>query len=230
MLGANPNPQQKTITTATHSGFYTTVAPKNRANEKETENMAFTREFVRNVAKESGVEIPKELEDALVQEHLSSRNAYAEKKVQEYQAENPVAEAPKVTDSKEYKDLKKAFDDYKADQTAKETRAAKETAVVAVLKAAGIPEKRIPSVLRVYDVDSVELDENGAAKNADSLTESAKAEWADFIPTTTTQGAPTANPPATNTKLYTREEIRKMTPAEINANFEAIKASLKGES
>lgn len=192
--------------------------------------MAFTREFVRNVAKESGVEIPKELEDALVQEHLSSRNAYAEKKVQEYQAENPVAEAPKVTDSKEYKDLKKAFDDYKADQTAKETRAAKETAVVAVLKAAGIPEKRIPSVLRVYDVDSVELDENGAAKNADSLTESAKAEWADFIPTTTTQGAPTANPPATNTKLYTREEIRKMTPAEINANFEAIKASLKGES
>lgn len=158
--------------------------------------MAFTREFVRNVAKESGVEIPKELEDALVQEHLSSRNAYAEKKVQEYQAENPAAEAPKVKDSKEYKDLKKAFDDYKADQTAKETRAAKESAVVAVLKAAGIPEKRIPSVLRVYDVDSVELDENGAAKNADSLTESAKAEWADFIPTTTTQGAPTANPPA----------------------------------
>lgn len=158
--------------------------------------MAFTREFVRNVAKESGVEIPKELEDALVQEHLSSRNAYAEKKVQEYQAENPKAEAPKVTDSQEYKDLKKAFDDYKEAQTAKETRAAKESAVVAVLKAAGIPEKRIPSILRVYDVDSVELDNTGKAKNADNLTESAKTEWADFIPTTTTQGAPTANPPA----------------------------------
>lgn len=172
--------------------------------------MAFTREFVRNVAKESGVEIPKELEDALVQEHLSSRNAYAEKKVQEYQAENPAAEAPKVTDSKEYKDLKKAFDDYKADQIAKETRAAKETAVVAVLKAAGIPEKRIPSVLRVYDVDSVELDENGAAKNADSLTESAKAEWADFIPTTTTQGAPTVTPPAnTGGGKMTKADIYK---------------------
>lgn len=194
--------------------------------------MAFTREFVRNVAKESGVEIPKELEDALVQEHLSSRNAYAEKKVQEYQAENPAAEAPKVTDSKEYKDLKKAFDDYKEAQTAKETRAAKETAYRDLLKASGVSEKRIDTVMRASGpiIDGLELAEDGKAKDADKLTEGIKDEWADFIPTTTTQGAPTANPPATNTKLYTREEIRKMTPAEINANFEAIKASLKGES
>ena len=160
--------------------------------------MAFTREFVRNVAKESGVEIPKELEDALVQEHLSSRNAYAEKKVQEYQAENPAAEAPKVTDSKEYKDLKKAFDDYKADQTAKETRAAKESAYRDLLKASGVSEKRIDTVMRASGpiIDGLELAEDGKAKDADKLTEGIKTEWADFIPTTTTQGAPTANPPA----------------------------------
>lgn len=160
--------------------------------------MAFTREFVRNVAKESGVEIPKELEDALVQEHLSSRNAYAEKKVQEYQAENPAAEAPKVTDSKEYKDLKKAFDDYKEAQTAKETRAAKETAYRDLLKASGVSEKRIDTVMRASGpiIDGLELAEDGKAKDADNLTKGIKAEWADFIPTTTTQGAPTANPPA----------------------------------
>lgn len=160
--------------------------------------MAFTREFVRNVAKESGVEIPKELEDALVQEHLSSRNAYAEKKVQEYQAENPAEEAPKVTDSKEYKDLKKAFDDYKEAQTAKETRAAKETAYRDLLKASGVSEKRIDTIMRASGpiIDGLELAEDGKAKDADKLTEGIKAEWADFIPTTTTQGAPTANPPA----------------------------------
>lgn len=160
--------------------------------------MAFTREFVRNVAKESGVEIPKELEDALVQEHLSSRNAYAEKKVQEYQAENPAEEAPKVTDSKEYKDLKKAFDDYKEAQTAKETRAAKETAYRDLLKASGVSEKRIDTVMRASGpiIDGLELAEDGKAKDADKLTEGIKSEWADFIPTTTTQGAPTANPPA----------------------------------
>lgn len=174
--------------------------------------MAFTREFVRNVAKESGVEIPKELEDALVQEHLSSRNAYAEKKVQEYQAENPAAEAPKVTDSKEYKDLKKAFDDYKADQTAKETRAAKETAYRDLLKASGVSEKRIDTVMRASGpiIDGLELAEDGKAKDADKLTEGIKAEWADFIPTTTTQGAPTANPPAnTGGGKMTKADIYK---------------------
>ena len=174
--------------------------------------MAFTREFVRNVAKESGVEIPKELEDALVQEHLSSRNAYAEKKVQEYQAENPAAEAPKVTDSKEYKDLKKAFDDYKADQTAKETRAAKETAYRDLLKASGVSEKRIDTVMRASGpiIDGLELAEDGKAKDADKLTEGIKTEWADFIPTTTTQGAPTANPPAnTGGGKMTKADIYK---------------------
>lgn len=174
--------------------------------------MAFTREFVRNVAKESGVEIPKELEDALVQEHLSSRNAYAEKKVQEYQAENPAAEAPKVTDSKEYKDLKKAFDDYKEAQTAKETRAAKETAYRDLLKASGVSEKRIDTVMRASGpiIDGLELAEDGKAKDADNLTEGIKAEWADFIPTTTTQGAPTANPPAnTGGGKMTKADIYK---------------------
>lgn len=174
--------------------------------------MAFTREFVRNVAKESGVEIPKELEDALVQEHLSSRNAYAEKKVQEYQAENPAAEAPKVTDSKEYKDLKKAFDDYKADQTAKEARAAKETAYRDLLKASGVSEKRIDTVMRASGpiIDGLELAEDGKAKDADKLTEGIKAEWADFIPTTTTQGAPTVTPPAnTGGGKMTKADIYK---------------------
>ena len=43
--------------------------------------MAFTRATIRNLAKESGVEIPKEFEDALVSEHLTARNAYAEEQV-----------------------------------------------------------------------------------------------------------------------------------------------------
>ena len=130
-----------------------------------------------------------------------------------------------------YEALKEEFEGYKNEQAAKETRSAKERAYRELLKAAGITEKRIDSVIRVSDLDAVELDDKGAIKDADKLTESIKTEWADFIPTTTTQGAQTATPPVTtNQKTYTAADIRKMTPAEINQNFDAIKASLKGEN
>lgn len=160
--------------------------------------MAFTREFIRKTAKESGVEIPKEMENALVQEHLSSRDAYAEEQVKAYQDEHPADKAPDVKESQEYKDLKQEFDTYKADQEKKEAHAAKESAYRELLKAAGVPEKRQAAVLRVSDVDSVELDKDGKIKGADKLTESIKTEWADFIPTTTEKGADTAKPPETN--------------------------------
>ena len=156
--------------------------------------MAFTREFIRNAAKESGVEIPKELEDALVQEHISARDTYTEGKVKKALEESKT-EPVKVKETQEYKDLKKAFDDYKAGQEAKESRAAKESKYREILKAAGIPEKRVAAVLRVSDLDSVELDDKGEIKGADKLTESIKTEWADFIPTTRTKSPTVDTPP-----------------------------------
>ena len=97
-----------------------------------------------------------------------------------------------------YEAIKEEFDSFKKEQAAKETHSAKESAYRELLKAAGISEKRIAAILKVSDIDSVELDENGAIKDANKLTESIKAEWADFIPTTTTRGAQTSNPPANN--------------------------------
>ena len=160
--------------------------------------MAFTREFIRKAAKESGVELPKELEDALVQEHISARDAFAKVQVDSALEANKPEAPPKVKDTEEYKELKKQFDDYKAEQEGKETKAAKEKAYRALLQEAGVSEKRLESVLKVSDVDSVELDEKGAIKGADKLTESIKSEWADFITTTETRGAQTSNPPANN--------------------------------
>lgn len=124
------------------------------------------------------------------------------------------------------------FEAYKTEQAKKESRAAKEKAYRDLLKSARISEKRVESVLKVSDLDSIELDENGAIKDADKLTESIKTEWADFIVTTTTKGAETASPPASTAgKIYTRDDLRKMSPEEINQNWDAVKASLgqKGE-
>lgn len=107
-----------------------------------------------------------------------------------------------------YDAIKEEFDGYKNEQIKKETRAAKEKAYRDLLKQAGVSEKRLESVLRVSDVDGVELDDKGGVKDADKLAESIKNEWADFIVTTETRGANTANPPANN-------PIGSMTKADI---------------
>lgn len=126
-----------------------------------------------------------------------------------------------------YEAIKEAFDSFKKEQAAKETHSAKESAYRELLKAAGISEKRIAAILKVSDIDSVELDENGAIKDANKLTESIKAEWADFIPTTTTRGAQTATPPANTGSGMTREQIsgikdRAERRAAIAANLDVF--------
>ena len=128
-----------------------------------------------------------------------------------------------------YDTIKEEYDNYKSDISAKETTRAKQAAYREVLKAAGVSDKRIDSIIRVSDIDSVELDESGKIKEADKLTESIKNEWADFIVSTNTQGANTATPPTNSKKSFSREDIDKMTPDEINKNWETIKNSLKGE-
>lgn len=97
-----------------------------------------------------------------------------------------------------YDAIKEEFDGYKNEQIKKETHAAKEKAYRDLLKRAGVSEKRLESVLRVSDVDGVELDDKGGVKDAEKLTENIKSEWADFIVTTEIRGANTANPPANN--------------------------------
>ena len=94
--------------------------------------------------------------------------------------------------------LQKEYDDYKADITAKETKRTKEHAVREFLKGVGVSEKRLDSVMKVTNLDDFELDKDGKIKDAEKHTEKAKAEWADFISTTTERGANTATPPTNN--------------------------------
>ena len=127
-----------------------------------------------------------------------------------------------------YDALKEYFDTYKADVEKKATNASKTEAYTALLKEVGISDKRIASVVKVADIDSIELDKDGKIKDADTLKQSLATEWADFIVTTQQQGAQTSNPPANNaTKSYTREDIKNMTVDEINANYDAIRTSLQ---
>ena len=114
---------------------------------------------------------------------------------------------------KKYNDLKKEYDDYKAEQDAKATKAAVESAYKAMLKEAGISEKRIASVLRVTDLSEVKLDKDGKLKDKDKLVDDVKAEWADFIETSGTKGADTATPPKNNGGKMTKDDILKIKDA-----------------
>ena len=172
--------------------------------------MAFTRQTIRNLAKESGVEIPKELEDALVSEHLTARNAYAEEQVKAELEKQPAEKAVNVKDSEEYKTLKQSFDDYKAEVAAKETKAAKEAAYRAILKDANLSEKGIEKAIKYAEWDKIELEADGKLKGASDHIKAVKEEWAEYVTTTTTTGAKTSNPPANNGGSgngKTREEI-----------------------
>ena len=107
-----------------------------------------------------------------------------------------------------FEDEHKAFEDYKKAQTEKETKQAKVAAYTAFLKSVGVSEKRIPSIIKVTDLNAVEL-EGDKVKDAEKLTESVKTEWADFIETSDTSGANTQNPPANNPN--NGEDPSKMT-------------------
>ena len=189
--------------------------------------MAFTRATIRNLAKESGVELPKELEDALVTEHLNARNAYADEQVKAELEKQPATKAENVKDSEEYKALKADFDKYKAEVAAKETKAAKEAAYRAILKDANLSEKGIEKAIKYAEWDKIELGEDGKLKGANDHIKAVREEWSEYVTTTTTTGAKTSTPPANNpAKNYTTAEIKNMSAAQINANWDSIKASL----
>jgi len=108
-----------------------------------------------------------------------------------------------------YEALKEDYEEYKKGILEKETIGKKESEYKRLLKESGVSEKRISAILKVTDLDSIELDEKGNAKNSDELIKHIKDEWSDFIQATKTEGAKVANPPINGGKVTkTKEEIR----------------------
>lgn len=161
--------------------------------------MPFTREFIRKAAKESGLELPKELEDNLVQEHLSARDAYAAGQVKAALEDNKQDQAPAVKDTQEYKDLKKEFEDYKSRVTAKETKSAKEAAARSYYESKGITGKALDIAMRGSgaEIDALEL-ADGKIKDAAALEALVNGDFSGLVSTTVTKGAETATPPTGN--------------------------------
>ena len=184
--------------------------------------MAFTRKFL------SAMGIEADKVDEIINAHIEVVDGLKEERDNFKKDAEKLADVEKeLTKAKEklakngdgetvskedYDKLKKEYDDYKADITAKTTRTEKENAFRELLKSAGVSEKRLNAIIKVSDIDGLELDKDGKIKNAEKHTETIKSEWAEFIETTTTRGANTATPP-TNTggTSITKEDFAKMS-------------------
>lgn len=201
--------------------------------------MAFTREFIRKLAKESEIELPKEFIDGLMTEHANVRDGYAEEQVKAALANQP---KPKPTDSEEYKALQKKFDDEKAahdklktEVATKETNGKKSDALKAMLKAAGYSEKGVDKIAKYGNyLDGIELDENGSIKNSDALIKTISGEWGEYIETKTATGAQTATPPTgygtgANSKSTGRAKLLAQQYQENNYGVPKAQNSIKEE-
>lgn len=110
--------------------------------------------------------------------------------------------------SGDYAKLKEEFDKYKADVANKETLAAKKAVLSKIAKDAGLSEAGVAKALKYTDFSTIELDDKGEAKDSKALLKSLKEEWPEYIKTTNTAGANTANPPASTGKSYkSKDEI-----------------------
>ncbi len=193
----------------------------------------FDRKSLRKIFEDAEIEVPKDVLGQICNLHTTSnedltesvKTLKADLEKAEHERDDYKAKAPKdgveTVTKEEYDKLKQEYDDYKADITAKNTRTEKENAFRELLKSAGVSEKRLNAIIKVSDIDGLELDKDGKIKNADKHTETVKTEWADFIETTTVKGANTANPPANNGKqTMTKKDI--MAIKDYNERVSAI--------
>ena len=180
--------------------------------------MALTNANVKEILSKAGVdsENMKEAVNAIIDGHTTSiealreeRDGYKEKaqkaddlakqleKVQKELKDATSDESEQKYKTK-YEMLKDEFKEYKKEIEAKATKESKAKVYKDILKEAGISDKRIEAVLKVSDIDAIELDDEGKVIGKDDLLKSIKEEWSDFIQTADVQGANTENPPANN--------------------------------
>ena len=127
-----------------------------------------------------------------------------------------------------YENEHSAFEAFKSDITAKETKAAKEKAVRAYFESKNITGANLDLAMRGCGTEMAALEMDGEKiKDTKSLDALLTGTYKGLISTTRTEGANPANPPANPpAKNYTTADIKNMSAAEINANWDSIKASL----
>lgn len=167
-----------------------------------------------------GMSLTDEQIDTIIEAHTETTDALKEER-DSYKAD--AAKLPAIQQElddlkskgddgfeKKYNDLKAEYDQYKQEQADRANKAAIESAYKALLKEAGVSDKRVAAILRVTDLSGAKLDKDGKLKDSDKMVESIKSEWSDFIQTADVKGADTKTPPKNSGGSMTKEDILKI--------------------
>lgn len=100
------------------------------------------------------------------------------------------AEAWKV----KYEDAQRALEEYTSKVEAEKAETLKRNAYRDMLAHAGIDPRLIPIIMKGETLSGIEM-ENGALKDAESLEQAVKEQYADFVVKERVQGAGTETPP-----------------------------------
>lgn len=177
--------------------------------------MSLSRKFL------SALGIEQDKVDEIVQAHVETVDALKDEiakykdKAEKYDTVNSELQELKGKENPyeaQYNELKSEYENYKEQVQSEKTIANKKSLYKDLLRDCGVSEKRLNAILKVTSMDSIELDDEGHIKEADTLKESIKNEWSDFIVKTDNIGADTNTPPANDgsKKFTSKEEIMKI--------------------
>ncbi len=124
-----------------------------------------------------------------------------------------------------YEALLRDFEGYKLnveqEKTNESLRRKKADGFERVLRDLNVAQSCIKPIMRVTDIDLA---------NADAVAADVIKNWSSFIEKSHTEGAFTPNPPENVPKrVYSADDIRKMSYGEINQNYREIVSSLGGK-
>lgn len=104
--------------------------------------------------------------------------------------------------------LKREYDEFKGEVTAKETKTAKESAVRAYYESKGITGKALDIAMRgsAQEIDAIEMD-GDKIKDSSALDNLVSGVFSGLVSHVEVQGANTSNPPANNGVAKTKGQI-----------------------
>lgn len=169
--------------------------------------MAFDNKSIRPILENEELSIKDKVNQLQTLHHEIVNGLMDEKDEAIQRAEKAEKAAESAKAEKEA--AEKSLTEYKAQQTQKDTHAAKEAKFRELLKSAGVLDKYADRVVRLSgeDIDKLELDDKGEVKDAKKHADSLKADWSDFVGTTTTTGAKVDTPPTNTGSKMTKDQI-----------------------